>query len=45
MPPACLLCGATSPAAACPGCRADLPWLKHPCCPVCATPTPGGATC
>ncbi|MBV2235106.1 MAG: ComF family protein [Sterolibacterium sp.] len=29
----------------CPTCNADLPRLTAPCCPVCALPTPAGATC
>lgn len=45
-PPACLLCGGPSGAAAlCAGCRDDLPWHRAPCCPQCALPTPAGALC
>lgn len=38
LPRACLLCGAAARAAVCDGCRADLPWLDGPLCPVCAAP-------
>lgn len=46
MPPACLLCGATTAAAPlCDGCHADLPWHSQPHCPQCAIPTPAGQLC
>jgi ComF family protein len=46
MPPACLLCGATTTAAPlCGGCHADLPWHSQPHCPQCAIPTPAGQLC
>lgn len=45
IPPACLLCGATSRLPLCAGCQADLPWHTAPQCPVCATPTPQGQVC
>ena len=42
----CLLCGASSRNGAwCVPCDAALPYLTTPHCPVCALPTPNGATC
>ena len=42
----CLLCGASSRSGIlCSACDDDLPYLTASCCPVCATPTPGGETC
>lgn len=38
LPRACLLCGARAEAPVCAGCRADLPRLTGPLCPVCAAP-------
>jgi ComF family protein len=43
-PPRCLLCQAPD-GPLCPSCLADLPWLPHSRCPVCALPAPGGQTC
>lgn len=34
-----------SPQLLCPECRADLPLLSDPACPVCALPTPAGQVC
>jgi ComF family protein len=54
LPQDCVMCGAAeSPTASaqdhssllCDACRADLPWLPRPCCPVCALPTAGAAVC
>lgn len=39
LPEACQLCGAAAQGPACPGCRADLPWIG-PACPLCARPRP-----
>ena len=45
LPQACLLCGQEAGArAVCVACRADLPLLPLPCCPVCATPLGHAAT-
>ncbi|MBT9566889.1 MAG: ComF family protein [Thiobacillus sp.] len=45
-PRCCLLCGAgTASRHLCAGCEGDLPWHRQPCCPQCATPTPGGQIC
>jgi len=38
LPRACLLCGARADGPVCAGCRADLPRLEAPLCPVCASP-------
>ena len=38
LPRACLLCGAHTREAVCPGCAAELPRLAAPLCPICATP-------
>lgn len=46
LPQACLLCGTRSGAhALCPACRASLPRLEAPLCPICASPSPTGQTC
>ena len=46
LPPACLLCGATTAASPlCDGCHLDLPWHTQPHCPQCAIPTPAGQLC
>jgi len=46
LPPACLLCGATSGTGhLCGACQADLPWHSQPQCPRCALPTPDGQVC
>jgi len=45
-PRTCVLCGAgIASGSACPGCRADLPWLPEAHCPQCAKPTPAARTC
>jgi ComF family protein len=42
----CVLCAAGGAREGlCPGCRADLPWLAHPACPVCAAPLAEAARC
>ncbi|OZA30878.1 MAG: phosphoribosyltransferase [Hydrogenophilales bacterium 17-61-9] len=46
LPRTCLLCGAAAAnRALCEDCLADLPWLRQPTCPQCATPTPAGHVC
>lgn len=46
MPQQCVLCGAPAGAAIlCRACGDGLPRLPGPLCPVCALPSPGGATC
>lgn len=46
MPRTCLLCGAGAGSqSVCAGCHGDLPWLRQPCCPQCALPTPAGQRC
>ena len=46
LPQDCFLCGThTGVAFLCPACTAELPRLPIPRCPVCALPTPEGATC
>lgn len=42
----CILCGGASHTGSwCKACDAGLPYLRAPHCPVCALPTPHGATC
>lgn len=43
LPRNCLLCGATAADALCADCRTDLPRLRLPACPICATPMPAPA--
>jgi ComF family protein len=46
LPPVCLLCGTPGQdLPICPACRAELPPLLHPCCPICLEATAYGERC